>query len=273
MKPAGNPPARVTVPAFQARKGGGEPLVVLTAYDAATAIAAEEGGVDCLLVGDSLGMVVLGYESTLPVTMEEMLHHARAVGRVRRRALLVVDMPWLSFHLGPEEAVRNAARFVREAGADAVKIEGGAKRLPVLEALAAAEIPVMGHLGLTPQSVLKMGGYKVQGKAEAESEALVQDARALQSAGVFSIVLEGIPTALAARITREVAVPTIGIGAGPHCDGQVLVIHDLLGMLPGPVPKFVRRYADTHGLHVEAIRRWAEDVRRRRYPSEEETYG
>ncbi len=273
MKPPGNHPSRVTVPAFRARKGRGERLVVLTAYDAATAIAAEEGGADCLLVGDSLGMVVLGYESTLPVTLEDMLHHAKAVGRARKRALLVVDMPWLSFHLGPEESVRNAARFIREAGADAVKIEGGRKRLPVLEAFAAAEIPVMGHLGLTPQSVLKMGGFRVQGKEPADSEALVQDARAIAQAGAFSIVLEGIPSALAARITREVDVPTIGIGAGPHCDGQVLVIHDLLGMLPGPVPKFVRRYADTHGQHVEAIRRWAEDVRRGRYPSEEETYG
>jgi 3-methyl-2-oxobutanoate hydroxymethyltransferase len=263
----------MTVPAFHSRKGTGPPLVVLTAYDAATASAGEAGGIDCLLVGDSLGMVVLGYESTLPVTMEEMLHHARAVGRTRTRALLVVDMPWLSFHLGREDTVRNAARFVREAHADAVKIEGGARRLPVLEALLDAEIPVMGHLGLTPQSVLRMGGYKVQGRAEAEAEALVKDAKAIAGAGVFSIVLEGLPEALAATITEEVGVPTIGIGAGARCDGQVLVIHDLLGMLPGPVPKFVRRYAQTHEQHAEAIRRWADDVRSGSFPAREETYG
>jgi 3-methyl-2-oxobutanoate hydroxymethyltransferase len=218
-------------------------------------------------------MVVLGYESTLPVTMDEMLHHARAVGRTRTRALLVADMPWLSFHLGKEDTVRNAARFVREAGADAVKIEGGARRLPALEAILDAEIPVMGHLGLTPQSVLRMGGYKVQGRAEREAEALVKDAKAIAAAGVFGIVLEGVPQALAATITAEVDVPTIGIGAGSRCDGQVVVIHDLLGMLPGSVPKFVRRYADTHQQHAEAIRRWAEDVRSGAFPAPGQTYG
>jgi 3-methyl-2-oxobutanoate hydroxymethyltransferase len=223
-------------------------------------------------VGDSLGMVVLGYDTTLKVTMDEMLHHARAVGRVRRRALLVADMPWLSFHLGEEDAVRNAARFVREAGADAVKIEGGRRRLTVVRALLDAEIPVMGHLGLTPQSVLRFGGYKVQGRVEADADSLVDDARALVDAGVFSIVLEGIPAGLAERVTAEVGVPTIGIGAGRQCDGQVLVIHDLLGLLPGPAPKFVRRYANLHESEVEAIRRWADDVRKRTYPSDAETY-
>ncbi|MBZ5639782.1 MAG: 3-methyl-2-oxobutanoate hydroxymethyltransferase [Acidobacteriia bacterium] len=262
----------MTVPAFGSRKGQGGPLVVLTAYDAPSALAAEEAGVDCLLVGDSLGMVVLGYDTTLKVTMDEMLHHARAVGRTRRRALLVVDMPWLSFHLGAEDAVRNAARFVREAGADAVKIEGGRRRLPVVAAILDAEIPVMGHLGLTPQSVLRFGGYKVQAREDAEAEALVEDARALAEAGVFSLVLEGIPADLAQRVTEEVPVPTIGIGAGRRCDGQVLVIHDLLGRLPGPVPKFVRRYAGVHEVEVEAIRRWADDVRRGDYPSDAETY-
>ncbi|HZN56362.1 MAG TPA: 3-methyl-2-oxobutanoate hydroxymethyltransferase [Candidatus Polarisedimenticolaceae bacterium] len=263
----------MTVPAFRARKGPGPPLVVLTAYDAMTTAAAEAAGVDALLVGDSLGMVELGHASTLPVTMEDMLHHARAVGRGRREALLVVDMPWLSYHVGPAAAVENAARFVREAGADAVKIEGGAKRLEVLRALADAEIPVMGHLGLTPQSVLPMGGYKVQGRAKRDADTLVEDAAAIVSAGVFSIVLEGIPSELATRITSSVDVPTIGIGAGAGCDGQVLVIHDLLGMLPGPVPKFVRRYADLHGAAVEGIRSWASDVRERRFPSKDETYG
>jgi 3-methyl-2-oxobutanoate hydroxymethyltransferase len=264
--------ARMTVPQFKARKGQGSPLVALTAYDAATTIAAEEAGVDCLLVGDSLGMVVLGYETTLEVTMDDMLHHARAVGRARRRALLVADMPWLSFHLGEADSIRNAARFVREAGADAVKIEGGRKRLPAVRAILDAEIPVMGHLGLTPQSVLRFGGYKVQARENAEAAALVEDARALADAGVFAIVLEGIPAPLAAAVTREVGVPTIGIGAGKSCDGQVLVIHDLLGMLPGAVPKFVRRYASVHEGQVAAIRRWAEDVRSGGFPSEEETY-
>jgi 3-methyl-2-oxobutanoate hydroxymethyltransferase len=263
----------MTVPAFRARKGSGKPLVVLTAYDVMTTAAAEAAGVDALLVGDSLGMVELGYDSTLPVTMDDMLHHAKAVGRRRREALLVVDMPWLSYHLGATAAVENAARFVREAGADAVKIEGGRKRLEVLRALLDAEIPVMGHLGLTPQSVLKMGGYKVQGRAADDADALVADAEALAECGVFSIVLEGIPSELAGRVSSAVPVPTIGIGAGPSCDGQVLVIHDMLGMLPGPVPKFVRRYADLHATSTAAIKRWAEDVRAKTFPASEETYG
>jgi 3-methyl-2-oxobutanoate hydroxymethyltransferase len=272
VSPAESGTARVTVPGFMARKGQGSPIVVLTSYDASSALAAEEAGVDCLLVGDSLGMVVLGYDTTLKVTMDEMLHHARAVGRVRRRALLVADMPWLSFHLGAEEAVRNAARFVREAGADAVKIEGGRQRLPAIRAILAAEIPVMGHLGLTPQSVLRFGGYKVQAREAAAAETLLEDARALAEAGAFSVVLEGIPSALAARVTDDVRIPTIGIGAGRRCDGQVLVFHDLLGALPGPVPKFVRRYAGVHEVQVEAIRKWAADVRRGEFPSDAETY-
>jgi 3-methyl-2-oxobutanoate hydroxymethyltransferase len=263
----------MTVPAFRARKGSGKPLVVLTACDAMTTAAAEAAGVDALLVGDSLGMVELGYDSTLPVTMDDMVHHAKAVSRHRREALLIADMPWLSYHVGATAAIENAARFVREARADAVKIEGGRNRLEVVRALLDAEIPVMGHLGLTPQSVLKMGGYKVQGRAKDAADALVADAEALAEAGVFSIVLEGIPSELAARVSASVAVPTIGIGAGPSCDGQVLVIHDMLGMLPGPVPKFVRRYADLHALSTEAIRRWADDVRAKTFPSSEETYG
>jgi len=263
----------MTVPAFRARKGSGKPLVVLTACDSMTAAAAEAGGVDALLVGDSLGMVELGYDSTLPVTMDDMVHHAKAVSRRRRDALLIADMPWLSYHLGARAAIENAARFVREARADAVKLEGGRQRLDVVRAILDAEIPVMGHLGLTPQSVLKMGGYKVQGRAQEAADALVADAEALAEAGVFSIVLEGIPSELAARVTAAVAVPTIGIGAGPDCDGQVLVIHDMLGMLPGPVPKFVRRYADLHAVSTEAIRRWADDVRGKTFPSTEESYG
>ncbi|MDX1387865.1 MAG: 3-methyl-2-oxobutanoate hydroxymethyltransferase [Acidobacteriota bacterium] len=263
----------MTVPAFRARKRSGEPLVVLTAYDVPTALAAEAGGADALLVGDSLGMVLLGYDTTLKVTMDEMLHHARAVGRARKDALLIADMPWMSYHLDVKETVANAARFVREAGADAVKIEGGQSRLAAIEALLHAEIPVMGHLGLTPQSVLKMGGFKVQGRKEEAAEALVRDARILTAAGVFAIVLEGMPSDLAARITEEIDVPTIGIGAGPRCDGQVLVIHDLLGMLPGAVPKFVRQYARWHDESVDAIRGWADDVRRGTFPAVDETYG
>jgi 3-methyl-2-oxobutanoate hydroxymethyltransferase len=263
----------LTVPRFRARKGKKKPLVVLTAYDAATTAIAEAGGVDCILVGDSLGMVVLGYDSTLKVTMEDMLHHARAVGRARKDTLLVIDMPWLSYHVTIEEAVRNAARLVQESGADAVKLEGGASRVPVIEAILHAEIPVMGHVGLTPQSILQMGGYKIQGKKAEQAERLLEDARAISRAGVFSMVLEGIPSGLAGRITAEVDVPTIGIGAGPDCDGQVLVIHDLLGMLPEDPPKFVRQYADAGEDLAAAVGRWVEDVRSREFPSEKETYG
>jgi 3-methyl-2-oxobutanoate hydroxymethyltransferase len=262
----------MTVPAFRARKGQGSPLVVLTAYDAATAAVAEAGGVDALLVGDSLAMVVLGYESTLEVTMDDMIRHTQAVARRRKAALLIGDMPWMSYHLGREDAVRNAARFVREGRADAVKLEGGRKRLDAIRAILDAEIPVMGHLGLTPQSVLKMGGYKVQGRAAAEADALVADAQALEEAGVFALVLEGIPAELAARVTAALTVPTIGIGAGARCDGQVLVVHDMLGMLPGAVPKFVRRYMTFHEDAGRAVAAWAADVRSGAFPSEWETY-
>lgn len=265
-------PARMTVPDFRKRKSEGPPLVVLTAYDAVSATVAEDGGVDALLVGDSLGNVLLGYRTTMRVTMDEMLHHARAVGRARRSAMLIADMPWMSYHLDPRDSVCNAARFVREAGADAVKLEGGSKRLPSIRAILDAEIPVMGHLGLTPQSVLEMGGYRVQGRQQAQADALVHDAIALAEAGVFAIVLEGVPGELAARITAEVAVPTIGIGAGVCCDGQVLVFHDLLGMLDGSSPKFVRRYARIRELQVDAIRRWSNDVREKAFPAVRETY-
>ena len=264
--------SRMTVPKFRQRKGDGPPLVVLTAYDQPTALAAETAGVDALLVGDSLGNVLLGYTDTLHVTLDDMVHHARAVGRARRRALLIIDMPWLSYHISPAESLRNAARLVRESGADAVKLEGGAKRVPAIQAILDAEIPVMGHLGLTPQSVLPMGGYKVQGRREEQAQRLVEDAQSLEAAGVFSIVLEGIPATLAERITSAVEVPTIGIGAGPACDGQVLVFHDLLGMLPEEPPKFVRRYAQIFDDQVEAIRRYGADVRDRTFPGDAESY-
>jgi 3-methyl-2-oxobutanoate hydroxymethyltransferase len=262
----------MTVPEFRARKGVGPPLAVLTAYDVPSAEAAEAGGVDALLVGDSVGSVLLGQPTTLTVTLDEVIHHARAVGRARKSALFVVDMPWMTYHLGPEDALRNAARVVRETGADAVKLEGGAKRVEAIRALLDAEIPVMGHVGLTPQSVLRMGGYRVQGKDAEGARRVVEDARAIADAGVFAIVLEGLPAELGAEITREVPVPTIGIGAGNACDGQVLVFHDLLGMTTGPTPRFVRRYAEIHAIQVEAIRRYCADVRERTFPSDRETY-
>ncbi len=263
---------RMTVPAFRERKAEGPPLVVLTAYDLPSAATAEAGGVDAILVGDSLGNVLLGYDSTLPVTLDEMIHHARAVGRERERALLIVDMPWMTYHVSPEDALRNAARIVRKTGADAVKLEGGRKRIPAIRAILDAEIPVMGHLGLTPQSVLPMGGYRVQGRNGDDAEALLDAATALEDAGCFSIVLEGIPGELATRVTRQIGVPTIGIGAGAGCDGQVLVYHDLLGMLPGKSPKFVRRYAEIREQQVEAIKRWADDVRDGGFPGDRESY-
>jgi 3-methyl-2-oxobutanoate hydroxymethyltransferase len=263
----------MTVPRFVKRKRIGPPLVVLTAYDVPTTRAAEAGGVDALLVGDSLGNVLLGGRDTLTVTLDQMIHHAAAVGRARERALLIVDMPWMTYHISPEDTLRNAARLIRESGADAVKLEGGSKRVPAIRAILDAEIPVMGHLGLTPQSVLRMGGYKIQGRDESAVDELIRDARELERAGVFALVLEGIPAAVAARITKTVEVPTIGIGAGDHCDGQVLVFHDLLGMSPERGPKFVRRYAEVYDVQVDAIRRWASDVREGTFPTDAESYG
>jgi 3-methyl-2-oxobutanoate hydroxymethyltransferase len=265
-------PHRMTVPEFRSRKGHGPPLAVLTAYDVPSAEAAEEGGVDALLVGDSLGNVLLGQPTTLTVTLDDMIHHARAVGRARKSALLVVDMPWMTYHLGPEDALRNAARVVRETGADAVKLEGGTKRVPALRAILDAEIPVMGHVGLTPQSVLRMGGYRVQGKDADAARRVLDDARAVADAGAFALVLEGVPAELAAEITAAVPVPTIGIGAGAACDGQVLVFHDLLGMSSAPPARFVRRYAEVRAIQVDAIRRYCADVREHRFPSDRETY-
>lgn len=264
--------SQMTVPRFRRRKGDGPPLVVLTAYDAPTMLAAETGGVDAVLIGDSLGNVVLGYESTLPVTLDAMIHHCAAVSRARKSTLLIGDMPWMTYHVNAEEALRNAARFIRDGGVDAVKLEGGAKRVPAIRKIVEAEIPVMGHLGLTPQSVLPMGGYKVQGRDEKTLGKIVEDARALEAAGVFSIVLEGMPSAAAEQVTRAVGIPTIGIGAGAACDGQVIVFHDLLGMRPETPPKFVRRYAEIFDLQCEAIRKWSSDVRDRAFPANGETY-
>lgn len=261
---------KLTVPAVRARKGT-EPLVMVTAYDAPGARIADEAGVDIILVGDSVAMVVLGYEDTLSVTTTDMAHHVAAVARARPRPLVVADMPWMSYHVSAADAVVNAAALVR-AGAQAVKLEGGAKRVPVIEAILDAEIPVMGHIGLTPQSVHAMGGFKVQGREVDAATALVADARALAAAGCFAIVLEGVPDEVGRLVTESVPVPTIGIGAGPHCDGQVLVFHDLLGLEDRIAPKFVRRYASLKADAVAAVTRFADDVRARRFPSAAESY-
>jgi 3-methyl-2-oxobutanoate hydroxymethyltransferase len=244
---------------------------MITAYDAPFAHVVDEADVDIILVGDTVAEVVLGWEDTLHVGVEDLAHHVGAVARSRPHALLVGDMPWLSYHLETSNTVRNAAVLVR-AGAQAVKLEGGRRRVPAVRAIIDSEIPVMGHLGLTPQSVHAMGGYKVQGREATVAGQLRQDAEALAGAGCFAIVLEGVPDALAERITAELGIPTIGIGAGPACDGQVIVLHDLLGLTESKAPRFVRRYAELGKIATEAVRDWAADVRTGRYPSEEESY-
>jgi len=270
---------KITVPGILQRKSGirgqystSQKITCLTAYDYPTARLLDEAGVDILLVGDSLAMVVLGYESTLPVTMEEMLHCTRAARRGTHRSLLVADMPYGSYHDDPMAAVRNAVRFVKEAGAEAVKLEGGERRLDLIARLVDAEIPVMGHIGLTPQSVNAFGGFRVQGKTEEAGDQILRDARAVEAAGAFSIVLESIPRELAARITAEVKIPTIGIGAGPDCDGQVLVIHDLVGMSFGHQPKFARRYAEAGEMISRAAAEYCRDVQNGNFPSDAESY-
>jgi 3-methyl-2-oxobutanoate hydroxymethyltransferase len=261
----------ISAPDIRARKGDGPPLVMVTAYDYPSARVADGAGVDMILVGDTLAMVVLGHEDTLQVTTEDMAHHVAAVARAKPRALVIGDLPWLSYHLSREDTVRNAAALVR-AGAAAVKLEGGRKRLDAIEAILDAEIPVMGHLGLTPQSIHAVGGFKVQGKQLDAARAIVDDAVALAEAGCFAIVLECVPDAVARVVTDSVPVPTIGIGAGRHCDGQVLVYHDLLGLEDRLTPKFVRRYADLKGDATAAVERFADDVRSGRFPASEETY-
>ncbi len=266
------PRAKVTARAIRERKGRGERIVTVTAYDYPGARLADEAGVDVILVGDSLGTVVLGYDSTIPVTLADMVHHLRAVARAAPRALVVGDLPFLSYQASPGDAVRSSGRLVKR-GAEAVKLEGGRRMLPQIEAILAADIPVMGHLGLTPQSVHRMGGYRVQGRGREEADALLEDARALDRAGCFSIVLEGVPRDLGRELTEAVRIPTIGIGAGPDCDGQVLVFHDLLGLSFGRPAKFVRRYADLGAEVRRALAAFRDDVRAGRYPSAEESYG
>ena len=249
-----------------------EKITCLTAYDYPTARLLDEAGVDVILVGDSLGMVVLGHENTLAVTIDEMLHHTRAVRRGTRRALVVADMPFGSYHTDTAESLHNAVRFVKEAGAEAVKIEGGERRLELISRLTEAEIPVMGHVGLTPQSVNALGGYRVQGRTPDAAEQLIRDARAVEAAGAFAVVLEAVPRELAAQITRDLRIPTIGIGAGPDCDGQILVIHDLLGLTFNQTPKFARQYANVGEVISKAVREYCEDVRGGGFPSDAESY-
>jgi 3-methyl-2-oxobutanoate hydroxymethyltransferase len=264
--------ARVTTAALMEMKARGEKITMLTAYDYPTACLLDEAGIDMLLVGDSLGNVVLGYEDTLPVTMDEMIHHTRAVSRGARRAMVVGDMPFMSYQISLSDALLNAGRFLKEGGAQAVKLEGGSERTDVVRALVETGIPVVGHLGLTPQSVHQLGGFRMQGRDEAAARRLIEDALALEAAGIFALVLECVPAQLAAQVTDRLQVPTIGIGAGPGCDGQVLVIHDMLGLAVRRVPKFVRQYASLGSIIKDAARAYQEDVRRGRFPASEHCY-
>lgn len=263
---------KITTHTLQAKKQRGEPITMLTGYDYPTARILDAAGVDCILVGDSLGMVVLGYDTTLPVTMDDMLHHCKAVARGAKTAHLVGDMPFMSYQASTAEAVRNAGRFLQEAGMDAVKLEGGASVALTVEAIVAAGIPVLGHLGLTPQSVHALGGWKTQGKTAASAKKLLDDAHRLQEAGCYAIVLEAIPDRVAELITRQLHIPTIGIGAGVACDGQVLVTHDLLGWYDRLAPKFAKRYADLHTAITEAVQTYAAEVRARAFPAPEHTH-
>ncbi|HET8826817.1 MAG TPA: 3-methyl-2-oxobutanoate hydroxymethyltransferase [Terriglobales bacterium] len=272
LTPIGAPRHKITVSSLREKKVHHEPITCLTAYDYSSARLVDEAGIDMVLVGDSLAMTMLGHENTLSVTVDEMLHHVKAVRRGVKDALLVADMPYGSYHADAKDAVRNAMRFVKEGGAEVVKMEGGEKRGDVIRQIIDAEIPVAGHIGLTPQSVNRMGGFKVQGKTLSDIEQLMRDATALDRAGVACIYLEGIPREVAGMITDEVNAPTIGIGAGPGCDGQVLVFHDILNLTFGPPAKFVRRYGDAAAQITHAVQAFAADVRSRRYPADNESY-
>jgi 3-methyl-2-oxobutanoate hydroxymethyltransferase len=265
-------PEKVSAPSLRASKQRGERLVCLTAYDYPTARIIDEAGIDIVLVGDSLGNVVLGYGNTVPVTLDEIMIHLKAVRRAVQRALLVADMPYGSFHTGADDAVRNALRLVKEGGAEAIKLEGGRKRLPLIKRLVDEEIAVMGHIGLTPQSINKLGAYRVQGKTAEAARELLDDALALEEAGAFAIVLEVVPREIAQLITKSVSIPTIGIGAGAGCDIQVLVLHDMLGLSFGKLARFVRPYANLHQTITDAVTRYADDVRNGSYPSDAESY-
>jgi len=262
---------KITTLAFRQKKERGEPIAVLTGYDYPTALALDQAGIDAILVGDSLGMVVLGYENTLPVTVDEMLHHCRAVARGARAALLIGDMPFMSYQVSTEEAIRNAGRFLQQGGMQAVKLEGGRERLHAIRAILGAGIPVMGHLGLTPQSVNLLGGFRPQGRTAVTAERLLEDALLLEEAGCFSLVLESVPARLAEMVSKRLTIPTIGIGAGAGCDGQVLVTHDLLGLFDRFTPKFVRKYADLHTEMQSAFTAYIADVQGRTFPAQEHT--
>jgi 3-methyl-2-oxobutanoate hydroxymethyltransferase len=265
-------PEKVNAPSLKASKQRGERLVCLTAYDFPTARIVDEAGIDIILVGDSLGNVVLGYGNTVPVTLDEILIHLKAVRRAVQRALLVADMPYGSFHTGADDAVRNALRLIKEGGAEAIKLEGGHKRVQLVKRLVDEEIAVMGHIGLTPQSINKLGAYRVQGKTAVTARQLLDDARALEDAGAFAIVLEVVPREIASLITESISIPTIGIGAGAGCDIQVLVLHDMLGLSFGKLARFVRPYANLHQVITEAVTHYADDVRNGTYPSNDESY-
>lgn len=260
---------KVTTLTFRQKKERGEAITMLTAYDYPTALAMDKAGVDSILVGDSLAMVVLGYENTLPVTMEEMLHHARAVSRGAKSALLVGDMPFMSYQVSVEDAVRNAGRFLQQGGMDAIKLEGGRERIDAVRAIVGAGIPVMGHLGLTPQSVNQLGGFRAQGKTASAAQRLLEDALILEEAGAFSLVLEAVPAKLAEYISRHISIPTIGIGAGVGCDGQVLVTHDVLGLFERFTPKFVKQYANFHAEMNKVFTDYIDDVESKRFPAVE----
>jgi 3-methyl-2-oxobutanoate hydroxymethyltransferase len=262
---------KVTTLTYRQKKERGEVITMLTAYDYPTALSMDKAGVDSILVGDSLAMVVLGYENTLPITMDEMIHHCRAVARGAKTSLLVGDMPFMSYQVSIEEAVRNAGRFLQEGGMDAVKLEGGRERADAIRAIVGAGIPVMGHLGLTPQSVNQLGGFRAQGKTAIAAKRLVEDALILEEAGCFSIVLEAVPARLAELISKKLSIPTIGIGAGAGCDGQVLVTHDLLGLFDRFTPKFVKQYANFHSEMQKAFADYIEDVETKRFPAPEHT--
>lgn len=264
--------SKVTAPLLRERKQRGEKITCLTAYDFATAQLVDEAGLDVVLVGDSLGTTILGYGTTLPVTLDDIIHHCKAVRRAVRRALLVADLPFGSYHVSADQAVESGVRCLKEGGAEAVKIEGGTKRTELIHRCVEADIPVMGHVGLTPQSVLAFGGHRVQGKTAESASDLMSDAVAVEAAGAFAVVLEGIPRELATMITERLRIPTIGIGAGPGCDGQILVVNDLLGITPGPMPKFVRAYANLRETMAAAFARFRDDVREGRYPSDAESY-
>jgi 3-methyl-2-oxobutanoate hydroxymethyltransferase len=263
---------KITIHDFLKKKAEGKKIAMLTAYDFPFAKIADEAGIDGIIVGDSLGMVVQGLENTLPVTMDEMIYHTKLVSRAVQSAMVIGDLPFMSYQTGIQDAIRNAGRFLKEAGATAVKIEGGAEVADQIRAMTRSDIPVMAHIGLTPQSIHKMGGYKVQGKTEEAAKRLLEEAHVAEDAGAFSLLIEAIPMALGKKITEELSIPTIGIGAGPHCDGQVLVLHDVLGLFDRFLPKFAKRYADLKGEALKAVRNFKEEIEKGVFPSEEQSF-